>query len=280
MKRFLGFTILLSSLLMPAAQARGMSASLSDTAPYQGDTLVISFSGDAQPLSGLFGADTLNFFKYHGGFTAVVPIRAAQKAGNYALHVQFADGTAFDRMIRVRAKKFVTLNLGIPKELGLTTQGLTTKLAEQKVSIDSTVKEVTDAVYFTRAFGLPLSNNTRIASTFGEIRKTGNTSIRHWGVDFGGKEGSAVGAMSGGIVKSVYYDQVYGKVVIVDHGEGIYTLYMHLKEQLVKEGDKVERGAVIGTLGKTGYSTAPHLHLSMKIHSIPVDPTRFVMAFK
>lgn len=280
MKRFLVGTILLASLFVPLAQARSINAFISDTAPYQGDTVVISFTGSAQPLTGLLGSDKLKFFNYRGGFTAVAPIRPTAKTGNYALHVQFADGTSFDRTIRLRAKNFVSLNLGIPKELGLTTQGLTTKLAEQKVSIDSTVSASTDKVYFGKAFGLPLANNTRIASTFGEIRKTGDTSIRHWGIDFGGPEGSAVGAMSGGIVKSVYYDQVYGKVVIVDHGEGIYSLYMHLKEQKVKEGDVVERGTVIGTLGKTGYSTAPHLHLSMKINSIPVDPIRFVMAFK
>ncbi len=280
MKRYFISTILLVSLSAPFAYARGMNASISDTAPYQGDTVVMSFTGGARPVSGLFGSDKLKFFDYKGGVTAVAPVRPTQKAGNYALHVQFADGSSFDRTIRVRAKNFVTLSLGIPKELGLTTKGLTTKLAEQKVSIDSAVSASTNKVYFGKAFGLPLANNTRIASTFGEIRKTGDSVIRHWGIDFGGPEGSAVGAMSGGIVKSVYYDAVYGKVVIVDHGEGIYSLYMHLREQKVKEGDVVQRGTVIGMLGKTGYSTAPHLHLSMKINSIPVDPARFVMAFK
>lgn len=280
MKRIPLLIVLIVALIAPYAEARSMSASISDTAPYQGDTVVMSFTGGAQPVSGLFGSDKLKFFEYKGGITAIAPVRPTQKAGNYALHVQFADGSSFDRTIRVRAKNFITLNLGIPKELGLTTQGLTTKLAEQKVSIDSAVSASTDKVYFGKAFGLPLANNTRIASTFGEIRKTGDSVIRHWGIDFGGKEGAAVGAMSGGIVKNVYYDTVYGKVVIIDHGEGIYSLYMHLKEQKVKEGDIVERGMVIGTLGKTGYSTAPHLHLSMKINSIPVDPARFVMAFK
>jgi len=274
---FLSFIILMSA--MPA-HASGYTASMSDKAPYQGDTLLVSFSGSAKPISGTFMGKPLTFFEYHNSRMAVIPIPALQKIGRYQLWVTFDTKEVFMRTVTVRTRKFVKLVLGIPKELGLTDKALVAKLGEQKVSIDATVKAETPAVYFDKSFGLPLYDNSKITSTFGEIRQTGNSVIHHWGIDLKGREGASVGVMSGGIVKSAYFDTVYGNTIIVDHGEGIYSLYMHLQKINVKEGDKVERGDVIGLLGHTGYSTAPHLHLSMKVNSIPVDPARLVEAFK
>lgn len=263
-----------------SAHASGYAASMSDKAPYQGDTLLVSFKGTAKPASGTFMGKPLTFFDYKNSQMAVIPIPALQKAGRYQLWVTFDTKEVFMRTVTVRTRKFVKLVLGIPKELGLTDKALVAKLGEQKVSIDATVKVETPAVYFDKSFGLPLYDNSKITSTFGEIRQTGDSIIHHWGIDLKGREGASVGVMSGGIVKSTYFDTVYGNTIIVDHGEGIYSLYMHLQKMNVKEGDKVERGDVIGLLGHTGYSTAPHLHLSMKINSIPVDPARLVEAFK
>lgn len=260
--------------------AAGIVVSMSDKAPSQGDTLLISFKGRAMPTSGTFLGKPLRFFNYRNRQMAVIPIPPTQKKGRYPLVVTFDTKEIFTRTITVRSRNFVKVVLNIPKELGLTTNGLISKLGEQKASINAVVNTETPEVYFDKAFGLPLYDNSKITSTFGEIRETGDSVIRHWGIDLKGKEGASVGVISGGMVKSTYYDKVYGNTIIVDHGEGIYSLYMHLQKINVKEGDKVERGDVIGLLGHTGYSTAPHLHLSVKINSVPVDPVRLVEAFK
>lgn len=267
-------------MLVPSAQASGYSATMSDKAPYQGDTVLVSFTGNAKPISGTFMGKSLTFFEYHNSQMAVIPIPALQKIGRYQLWVTFDTKEVFMRTVTVRARKFVKVVLGIPKELGLTDKTLIAKLGEQKISIDATVKAETPKVYFDKSFGLPLYDNSKFASTFGEIRQTGNSIIHHWGLDLKGRERASVGVMSGGIVKSTYFDTVYGNTIIVDHGEGIYSLYMHLQKINVKEGDVVERGDVIGLLGHTGYATGPHLHLSMKVNSVPVDPARLVEAFK
>ncbi|MEI6421955.1 MAG: hypothetical protein WCP55_07025 [Lentisphaerota bacterium] len=99
----------------------------------------------------------------------LIPIPALQKAGSYTLSVLFDTKEAFSRKIVIRARKFDKVVLGIPEDLGLTTGGLLTKLSEQKVSIDSVVKNETPKVYFDRAFGLPLYDNSKITSTFGEV---------------------------------------------------------------------------------------------------------------
>lgn len=279
MRKFAVFAVIfLCALSVSRAEAK-VRATISDAAPMQGDTMLVSFKG-ATPTSGTFLGKPITFFAYHDRQSAVLPVPALQKAGTYALSVTFDTGETYARTITVRARKFVKVVLGIPKELGLTPTALVSKLGEQKVNIDATVAPVTPHVYFEKSFGLPLYNSSKIGSTFGEIRQTGNSVIHHWGVDFGGKEGASVGVMSGGIVKSAYFDTVYGNTVIVDHGEGIYSLYMHLQKIKVKEGDALARGDVVGLLGHTGYSTAPHLHLSMKVNSVPVDPLRFVQTFK
>lgn len=280
MKNIFITCVIAIGLMTHYASAAGMNVLISDTRPYQGDTVVITINGKEKPRSLTFNNAEVNVFAYRSGSMAVIPIPASQKVGAYALSIAFEHGETFTRTITVRAKKFVTVVLGIPKELGLTTQGLTTKLAEEKVSIDAAIASTTPEAMFQKSFGLPLKNNTNITSTFGEIRKTGDSVIRHWGIDIKAPAGSVVGAISGGVVKRVYTDTVYGKVIIIDHGEGIYSLYMHLQSQLVKEGDRIERGTLIGRVGNTGYSTAPHLHLSIKVNSISVDPTRFVMGFK
>ena len=89
-----------------------------------------------------------------------------------------------------------------------------------------------------------------------------------------------MGAINGGIVRKAYFDSVFGKSVVVDHGQGIFSLYLHLNEIRVKEGDQIKKGHLIGTVGQTGYAISPHLHLSVKISGVSVDPLKFVSSFK
>jgi len=94
----------------------------------------------------------------------------------------------------------------------------------------------------------------------------------HSGVDLRAEEGSAVLACNSGVVALI--DQFFfsGKSVILDHGWGIYSMYFHLSEVLVNEGDKVSAGAMLGRVGSTGRSTGPHLHWGIRINGARVDP--------
>jgi murein DD-endopeptidase MepM/ murein hydrolase activator NlpD len=81
-------------------------------------------------------------------------------------------------------------------------------------------------------------------------------------------------------VNKNYVDPIYGNAVLIDHGHGIFSAYFHLDKALAKQGSEVKKGTKIGTVGQSGYATGPHLHLSIKINGVSVDPLKFVTMFK
>ncbi len=94
----------------------------------------------------------------------------------------------------------------------------------------------------------------------------------HTGVDIGALWGSPVLAAADGQVIHAGWFGGYGKLVVVDHGAGVSTLYAHLYEILVSSGASVRRGQVVGRVGSTGFSTGPHLHFEIRIDGQPIDP--------
>jgi len=112
-----------------------------------------------------------------------------------------------------------------------------------------------------------------ISTGFGLNRViNGQRRSQHAGVDLRAEKGTSVLATNHGVV--VLVDELFfsGKSVILDHGGGLYSMYFHLSEALVKEGDRVRAGALLGRVGSTGRSTGPHLHWGIRIHGARVDP--------
>lgn len=97
----------------------------------------------------------------------------------------------------------------------------------------------------------------------------------HNGVDFTASSGSVIMVTAGGTIVSTKYDKYLGKVVVVDHGNGLFTKYGHCSEILVKKGKTVERGEAIALVGSSGKSSGPHLHYQVIKDSIAVDPSSY-----
>jgi murein DD-endopeptidase MepM/ murein hydrolase activator NlpD len=98
----------------------------------------------------------------------------------------------------------------------------------------------------------------------------------HYGVDFAAEIGTPVYATGDGVVKwTRVSSNGYGRVVAIDHGFGILTLYGHLHEIMVHTGQKIKRGNVLGTIGETGKSTGPHLHYEVREKGRAVNPKHF-----
>jgi len=116
-----------------------------------------------------------------------------------------------------------------------------------------------------------------LASGFGvRLSPFTDTKVFHHGLDIGAAKGSPARAAAGGKVVRSGYESLYGNIVVIDHGNGYRTVYAHLSERLVEEGDVVRRGDQIGKVGKTGRATGPHLHYEVHVNGLPVNPVRFL----
>ena len=98
----------------------------------------------------------------------------------------------------------------------------------------------------------------------------------HEGIDFPADNGTPViAAASGKVIESGYQPQ-YGKIVVIDHGNGLVSRYAHASEVYVNEGDLVVRGQRVASVGSTGRSTGPHLHFEVRLNGVPQNPARFL----
>jgi len=106
---------------------------------------------------------------------------------------------------------------------------------------------------------------------------TGQKSF-HEGIDFPAEAGTPVVAAASGKVTLAEVHPAYGKLVEIDHGNGLVSRYAHNSAIFVKEGDLVVRGQRIGTVGSSGRSTGPHLHFEVRLNGVPQNPARFLQA--
>lgn len=100
----------------------------------------------------------------------------------------------------------------------------------------------------------------------------------HWGLDICTWKGEPVYATADGTVIKAKSDGSFGKLVVIDHGNGYITRYGHNSELKVKKGRKVRRGDVIALVGQSGRATAPHLHYEVRVNGKPVDPMSYILS--
>jgi len=130
-----------------------------------------------------------------------------------------------------------------------------------------------DLVFFKNKFFIPVEDAI-ITGIYGSQRiLNGKPKWPHYGLDFAAKEGTKIKAMLDGVVTLVKPDLFYtGGTLIFDHGHGISTLYMHMEKILVKKGQKVKQGDIIGTVGSTGRATGAHLDVRLNWFDVRLDP--------
>ncbi|WP_337290099.1 M23 family metallopeptidase [Candidatus Methylomirabilis sp.] len=154
-------------------------------------------------------------------------------------------------------------------------------------------KEMADALHTSSSLPLwqdgtiyPIekTDHTGLMTTpFGQIRvNPAQDWFRfHRGTDFQAPEGFPIWAIAAGRVAHLGHDYLLeGNITVIDHGLGIFSSYLHQSAFLVKVGDEVKKGEVIGRVGSTGNSNAPHLHLALRIGTALVDPTQFIEALR
>ena len=129
----------------------------------------------------------------------------------------------------------------------------------------------------TGSLSWPLPASDYVTSGFVHRESpTAGASSNHQGIDIGASTGSSITAADGGTVITASYSSSAGNYVVISHGNGLSTVYMHCSKLLVSEGDTVSKGQTIAKVGSTGYSTGPHLHFGVRKNGSYVDPTDYV----
>lgn len=250
----------------------------------QGEVLFVTVKPETEIASvegALDGTPIYFYERKEGDFAGIAGVDLVASPGQRSLWVEIKDleGRSFERVfqVQVNAGEFEVQKLTVPPEMvDFTEETYQRYLAERK-ALKRVFNQVRPERVWRHSFVKPVEGP--ITSAFG-LRRIFNDKARapHSGVDIGAAEGTEVGACNDGIV--VFAQELYleGKTIIIDHGFGLYSIYMHLSEMEAREGDTVHVGEVVGLVGATGRVTGSHLHWGIKLLGAKVDPFSLVRA--
>jgi hypothetical protein len=283
MKVFLWLAIFLL-VALPCRGGELAKVSWSPQEVKQGDVLSIAVKTKAKVVSveGDWAGTTIYFYiQGKGRFAGITGVDLATPPGPHLLKVEVEDreGKSSEQVfeVQVEAGGFEVQRLMLPPEMvDLQGAALRRVLAENK-----RLMEIFNQVRPERLWHLSFIKPVEgpITSPFG-LRRVINGQDRspHNGVDIGAALGTEVVACNSGV--AVFAQELYlsGKTIIIDHGFGLYSMYFHLSEMRVAEGDQVEIGHCIGLVGATGRVTGPHLHWGIRLLKARVDPSALLRA--
>jgi murein DD-endopeptidase MepM/ murein hydrolase activator NlpD len=262
------FSLVLIVVLL-GSQADALVAELRPSEIIPGDVFLIRVLASGTP-SGEFKGGKIRFFmKGDDEYMALVPVPLDTEPGDYRITIK--DGREARCLdLRVRRYEFPTERLTLPEEKVFLSPENQKRVEREYLMLQDLWDDVTERMW-DGVFIQPV--DTRLSEAFGirRIINSKKTSI-HRGIDYKGTMGEPVRAINSGRV--VLADELFygGKTVIIDHGTGLFSIYMHLSGFNVSKGQNVSKGHIIGFIGATGRATGPHLHLSVKLGGISVNP--------
>lgn len=147
----------------------------------------------------------------------------------------------------------------------------------KRIEAEKRAAGIVDNPYTGGAFTWPCPSSTRVTSDYGNrVSPTAGASSNHKGIDIGAAQGADIIAAADGTVKAATYSSAAGNYVMIDHGGGLYTVYMHASSLNVSVGQTVSAGQVIAKVGSTGISTASHLHFGVSLNGSYVSPWSYL----
>lgn len=222
-------------------------------------------------------AEDLQWYREDQQLRTVIPTNYHTYPGMYSLKLKDLDSSithSYD--IEILPRDYKTQYLSIDSSIEEQTRN--EEAYEERDQYFSPVrKNSSEQKYYEDDFLLPTEG--RLTTEFGERRYVNDelTSYRHNGIDIAAPLGTEILATNHGEVVFEREMILMGNTIVIDHGHGLFSTYLHLDDIQVDTGDWVEKGNVIGTLGTTGFSTGPHLHFTMSYYETPLEPGYFII---
>lgn len=202
----------------------------------------------------------------------------ARKASSKAvLKAVFPDGSAEVRRLTVEQRKYRIQRIdGLPRRMVTPSKEALKRIRAEGRQIRIARAKYTEAQWFRQGFVWPVIG--RVTGVYGSQRiLNGKPRRPHFGIDIAAPTGTPVRAAAGGVVSLAEPDLYFtGGTLIIDHGLGLSSVYSHLSKVKVKEGERVERGAIVASVGSTGRSTGPHLDWRINLYQERLDPQLLV----
>lgn len=263
-------------LLMAAAAVAGHAAELPH-APRPGGIVVVALPDTAVPPTRVTLDDRRVMVRRHDErWVAVAGIPLDREPGGAALTVSLADGSTREVAFEVGEADYATQHLTVPNRRHVTPDPADLeRIGREREIIDAALTRFSETATPELAFEAPVPG--RRSSSFG-LRRFFNGQPRspHKGMDIAAAEGTPIATPLPGRVVATGDYFFNGNTVIVDHGQGLITLYCHLDRIDVNEGEELAAGTGLGTVGATGRVTGPHLHWGVYLNGTAVDPSLFL----
>ncbi len=241
--------------------------------PGPGDIMIVTVEGVEGPVEGKLGDKPLHFNRMNGSFKAVLGVDLHTRPGKYTLDITAKD-KVLSRTVTIVKKRYPVQRLTLPKDM--------VELSPENEARADREQQKIAAIWpndTSRAWEGSFINprEGEITTKFGLRRFiNGIPKNPHSGVDVAAEEGQKVYAPNNGTIVMVDNHFFSGNSVVLDHGQGIFTMFFHLSKILVSEGQQVKKGEIIALVGSTGRSTGAHLHWGVRMQGARVDPLELI----
>jgi murein DD-endopeptidase MepM/ murein hydrolase activator NlpD len=258
-------------LAFGVAGAGGQNISITPQPVRQGETLKVRGEKSACKLR--IGDQIVPMFpeKDDSSF-GLFPIRVKERPGQHQLDfLNKSDSVIHSESVLVRSGHYGTQNVVLSHRLTALKAS-----PDERETMEVFRKTVSPVRYWEEPLDVPLGGC--MTSRFGVQRLYNGkpTGDYHAGIDQRATAGTAVRAIAAGLVRVVHQFELRGGTVAIDHGQGLESVYLHMSELAATEGAVVQKGDIIGYVGSTGRSTAPHLHWALYVDGQPVNPEQWV----
>lgn len=250
------------------------SVKVSPKTPGPGDIMVVTVTAQTGTVEGTFKGKPLHFNPAKNAFKAIVGVDLSTEPGDYPLEL-VVNNKKVARTITLAKKKYPVQRLTLPTGMvSLSSENEARTERDQKVM--AALWPVDSPRIWEGNFVNPLPGK-KVGTQFG-VRRIINKIPKssHSGVDITADEGTPVHAPNDGVVVLVDNQFYSGNSVVLDHGQGVYTMFFHLSKANVKYGQAVVKGDVIAYVGSTGRSTGAHLHWGARVQGAKVNPLQLM----